>query len=96
MIVTLQTHQLNSIEKVREFILGTDPVVFGFSDRKQAHLWMADTLRRFAYGGRSKEHKGLKPYLTGRSPPKIGNQGHDVDHGDHLGNSCDLVRSALK
>jgi transposase InsO family protein len=65
MIVTLQTHQLNSIEQVREFILGTDPVVFGFSDRKQAHLWMADTLRRFAYGSRSKAHKGLlKRYLS--------------------------------
>ena len=65
MIVTLQTQQLNSIEQVREFILGTHPVVFGLSDRKQAHLWMTDTLRRFAYGGRSKEHKGLiKPYLS--------------------------------
>lgn len=75
MIVTLQTHQLNSIEQVREFILGTDPVVFAFSDRKQAHLWMADTLRRFAYGGRSKAHKGtLKRYLskvTGISPAQV-------------------------
>ena len=50
MIVTLQTHQLNSIEQVREFILGTDPVVFGFSDRKQAHLWMIDTLCHYTPG----------------------------------------------
>jgi hypothetical protein len=65
MIVTLQTHQLNSIERIREFILGTDPVVFGFSDRKEAHQWMAETLRRFSYGSRSKEHKGLlKRYLS--------------------------------
>ena len=65
MIVTLQTHQLNSIERIRDFILGTDPVHFSFSDRKQAHQWMTDTLRRFSYGSRSKEHKGLlKRYLS--------------------------------
>jgi hypothetical protein len=30
MSVTLQTHQPNAIERAREFIPGTDPVVFGF------------------------------------------------------------------
>jgi hypothetical protein len=59
MIVTLKTHQIKSIEQVREFVLGTDPVVFGFSNRNDAYRWMSDTLRSFAYSKRSKDHKGL-------------------------------------
>ena len=49
MIVHLKTHQLKSIDQVRAFVLGNDPVEFKLSDRKVAHQWMADTLRNFAY-----------------------------------------------
>ena len=59
MIVTLQTHHLKTIDQIREFVLGTDPVHFALSDRKEAYRWMTDTLRAFAYSKRSREHKGL-------------------------------------
>lgn len=65
MIVHLKTHQLKSIDQVRAFVLGNDPVEFKLSDRKVAHQWMADTLRNFAYFKRNKEHKGLlRLYLS--------------------------------
>ena len=59
MIVTLQTQNITSIDQVREFVLGTESMIFLLTDRKEASKWMADTLRHFGYANRSREHKGL-------------------------------------
>ena len=48
--MTLQTHQLNSIERIRDFILGTDPVHFSFSDRTQAHQWITESSSAIIFG----------------------------------------------
>ena len=47
MIVTLQTQAIQTLEQVRAFVAGTEPVSFTLADRPSAHAWMADTLKRF-------------------------------------------------
>lgn len=59
MIVTLQTHALQTLEQVRAFMAGAEPVSFTLADRDSAHAWMADTLKRFGYARASKADRGL-------------------------------------
>lgn len=65
MIVTLQTQALQTLEQVRAFMAGAEPVSFTLADRAAAHAWMADTLRRFGYASASRADRGmLRRYLA--------------------------------
>lgn len=65
MIVTLQTHALQTLEQVRAFMAGTEPVSFTLADRDSAHAWMADALKRFGYARASRADRGLlRRYLA--------------------------------
>jgi len=75
MIVTLQTAGLQTLAQVRAFVEGNEPVSFTLTDRTAAHLWMADTLKRFRYKRCTRADKGLlRRYLakvTGRSRAQV-------------------------
>lgn len=75
MIVTLQTHALQTLEQVRAFMAGAEPVSFTLTDRDSAHAWMGDTLKRFGYARASRADRGLlRRYLakvTGRSRAQV-------------------------
>jgi len=75
MIVTLQTHALQTLEQVRAFMAGAGPVSFTLTERDLAHAWMGDTLKRFGYARASRADRGLlRRYLakvTGRSRAQV-------------------------
>lgn len=65
MIVTLETQALQSLEQVRAFVAGTEPVSFTLADRPSAYAWMADTLKRFGYAHAQRGDRGaLRQYLA--------------------------------
>jgi hypothetical protein len=65
MIVTLQTQAIQTIEQVRAFVAGVEPVSFTLADRSSAHTWMADTLKRFGYTRACRADRGvLRRYLA--------------------------------
>ena len=59
MIVTLQTHALQTLEQVCAFMTGAGPVSFTLTDRDSAHAWMGDPLKRFGYARASRADRGL-------------------------------------
>ncbi len=64
MIVTLKTQGLQSLEQVRAFLEGTQPLGFTAPDRGAAYEWIAAELRRFAYLRLGRAEKGcLRRYL---------------------------------
>jgi transposase InsO family protein len=75
MIVHLQTQSIQTIEQVRAFVAGTEPVSFTRADRTEAHAWMAATLQRFGYARAARAERGvLRQYLakaTGLSRAQI-------------------------
>jgi transposase InsO family protein len=75
MIVTLHTQGLQTLAQVRAFVSGVDPISFTLTDRQAAYGWMADTLKRFHYGGCTRADKGvLRLYLlkvTGLSRAQV-------------------------
>ena len=58
MIVTLQTWRLRSIGQVRAFVEGNGSVDYEHRDRKSAHAFVGDRLRRFGCKGLGKRDKG--------------------------------------
>lgn len=75
MIVTLKTQGLQTLEQIRAFLEGSQPLDFEVSQREAAHDFISQTLRRFDYAHRGKVGKGLvRRYLgkvTGRSRAQI-------------------------
>jgi len=71
MIVTLQTQGLQTLEQLRAFLEGSQPIDFDVPQREAANDFIAQTLRRFGYARLGKTNKGLvRRYLckvTGRS-----------------------------
>ena len=75
MIVTLQTQGLQTLEQIRAFLEGSQPLGFETPQREDAYDFIARTLRRFGYVRLGKTDKGLlKQYLgkvTGLSRAQI-------------------------
>ena len=71
MIVTLQTEGLQTLEQIRAFLEGSQPMGFEIRSREAANDLIAQTLRRFGCARLGKADKGLvRRYLckvTGRS-----------------------------
>jgi hypothetical protein len=65
MIVTLNTSAVKSLDQIRAFLDGSEPVGFAIADRRQAYAWIAETLKRFRYPALSRPDKGvLRQYLA--------------------------------
>ncbi len=69
--MTLQTQGLQTLEQLRAFLEGSQPIDFDVPQREAANDFIAQTLRRFGYARLGKTDKGLvRRYLckvTGRS-----------------------------
>jgi hypothetical protein len=78
MIVTLKTQGLQSLEQVRAFLEGAQPLGFAAPGREAAYEWIAAELRRFAYLRLGRAEKGcLRHYLCkGPNPLKLLLPGH--------------------
>jgi hypothetical protein len=59
MIVTLKTKGLQSMEQIRAFLEGAQPLGFDVPVRDAAYDWITAELRRFGYARLSKTDKGL-------------------------------------
>ena len=65
MIVTLRTERIRTLEQVRAFLGGSEPVDFGLDDRDSAYLFVRRSLERFRYHRLGKPDKGLvRAYLA--------------------------------
>jgi len=65
MIVTLQTHRVQTLEQVRQVAQGTEPVDFALADRASAYEFIRRTLVQFRYAALGKADKGaVKAYLA--------------------------------
>jgi hypothetical protein len=65
MIVTLNTARIKTLDQVRAFLDGGEPLDFAITDRKQAYAWIVETLRRFRYPSLSRPDKGaLRRYVA--------------------------------
>ena len=75
MIVSLQTHRLETLDDVRGFVAGSEAAEIVAVDRESAYGFARETLVRFRYRWLSKSEKGvILRYLskvTGKSPPQI-------------------------
>jgi hypothetical protein len=59
MIVTLETHRLQTLDQVRAFLDGSTALTLAVPERPAAYAWMAETLRRFGYARRRRPERGL-------------------------------------
>ena len=73
MIVILQTQALQTLEQIRAFVTGTEPVSFTLADRCSALAWMADTLKRFGYANASRGSGGAAA-VSGKGHGSVGAQ----------------------
>ena len=65
MIVQLDTHRLQTLGQVREFLDGSQEIDLRPQTRTEAYAFVAETVQRFDYAGRSKADKGLlRRFLT--------------------------------
>ena len=65
MIVQLDTHRLQTLGQVREFLDGSQEIDHRPQTRTEAYAFVAETVQRFDYAGRSKADKGLlRRFLT--------------------------------
>ena len=51
MIVTLRTERIQTLDQMRAFVEGNEPVDFGLTDRTSAYAFVRRTLVRFRYHG---------------------------------------------
>ena len=59
MIVRLDTHRLQTLDQVREFLAGSEQVDLQPQTRADSYAFVAKTVRRFDYALRGKADKGL-------------------------------------
>ena len=59
MILRLDIERLHSVDEVRDFMAGSEPVDFHFTDRHGAYDFVRRALRRLAYDGLGKSDKGV-------------------------------------
>jgi transposase InsO family protein len=64
MIVKLHSQRLQTLEEIRNFLIGTGPLDFEVPSRDEAYHWIEDSLRQLRYKRLGKADKGLvRDYL---------------------------------
>ena len=75
MIVSLQTHRLETLDDVLAFVVGAEAADMALLDRESAYRFVRETLVRFRYQALRKADKGvIRRYLakvTGKSLPQL-------------------------
>ena len=65
MIVTLNTSAVKSLDQIRAFLNGSEPLGIAIADRRQAYAWIAETLKRLRYPALGRPDKGvLRQYVA--------------------------------
>ena len=59
MILKLDIERVRTIDEVRDFMAGSEPVDFHLTDRRGAYDFVTRTLRRLNYAGLTKADKGV-------------------------------------
>ncbi len=67
MIVTLQTERIGTLEEVRAFMEGNEPVDIKLADRASAYDFIRRTLVRFGYHAEGRAAKGLLRAYIGKA-----------------------------
>ena len=71
MILKLDIERVRTIDEVRDFMAGSEPVDFHLTDRRGAYDFVTRTLRRLNYAGLSKADKALSANMT-ETPASFG------------------------
>ena len=58
MILKLDIERVRTIDEVRDFMAGSEPVDFHLTDRRGAYDFVTRTLRRLNYAGLTKADRG--------------------------------------
>ena len=67
MIVTLQTERIGTLEQVRAFVEGSEPLDIKLADRESAYAFIRRTLVRFGYHREGRAAKGLLRAYIGKA-----------------------------
>ena len=67
MVVTLDTHRLQTLEQVREFLDGSQPIDLQVQTRAEAYAFVDQTVRRFDYILQGKTKRGCSDASWPRS-----------------------------
>jgi hypothetical protein len=59
MILTRETHRLQTLDQVQAFLDGSAALTLAVAERSAAYAWMAETLRRFGYARLHRQACGL-------------------------------------
>ena len=59
MILKLDIERVRTVDEVRDFMAGSEPVDFHLTERRGAYDFVTRTLRRLNYAGLSKADKGV-------------------------------------
>ena len=73
MSLRLDIERLRTMDEVRDFMAGSEPVDFHLTDRRGAYDFVRRTLVRLACSGLTKAHKGGRASLCG--------EGHGIVQG---------------
>ena len=68
----LQTHRVRTLDQVRSFLDGAEPVEVRPLDRSARYEFVARTLRRFGYWQPGKADKGVARRTSHRNVPSTG------------------------
>ena len=90
MILKLDIERVRTIDEVRDFMTGSEPVDFHLTDRRGAYDFVTRTLRRLNYAGLSKADKGVVRRFVAKVTGLSRAQSHAADwsvpeHGTHSG-----------
>ena len=59
MILKLDIERVRTVDEVRDFMAGSEPVDFHLTERRGAYDFVTRTLRRLSYAGLTKADKGV-------------------------------------
>ena len=90
MILKLDIERVRTIDEVRDFMAGSEPVDFHLTDRRGAYDFVTRTLRRLNYAGLTKADKGVVRRFVGEGYGVVAGTEHAADwsvpeHGTHSG-----------
>ena len=79
MILKLDIERVRTIDEVRDFMAGSEPVDFRLTDRRGAYDFVTRTLRRLSYAGLTKADKGGRASFCGEGHGVVAGAEHAAD-----------------
>ena len=90
MILKLDIERVRTVDEVRDFMAGSEPVDFHLTERRGAYDFVTRTLRRLSYAGLTKADKGVVRRFVAKVTGVVAGTEHAADwsvpeHGTHSG-----------